>query len=87
MIIEKRKQTVRKWDRENMKTVCCRMRRYEAELFNEYCKSRNTTPAAVIKKYVTELIDQYCEEQDKIHNDNSDKNSTFSDTPQDDESV
>ena len=81
MITEKRKQTVRKWDRENMKTVCCRMRRYEAELFNEYWKSHNTTPAAVIKKYVTELIDKYCEKQDKIHNDNSDKTSTFSDTP------
>ncbi len=82
MNTDKRKQTIRKWDRENMKTVSCRMRRYEAELFNEYCKSRNTTPATVIKKYVTELIDQYCEEQNIIYNDNSDKNSTFSDTPQ-----
>lgn len=83
---EQYKASRRKWDRENMKTVSCRMRRDEAELFNEYCKSRNTTPAAVIKKYATELIDQYCKEQDKIHNNNSDKNSTFSDTPKDDES-
>ena len=81
MITESHKKANLKWDRENMKTFSCRLRTDDAEIFKDYCKSRNTTPGAVIKKYVTELIDQYCEEQDKIHNDNSDKNSTFSDTP------
>lgn len=81
MITEKQKQMIRKWDRENMKTFSCRLRTDDANIFKEYCKSHNTTPGAVIKKYVTELIDQYCEEQNKIHNDNSDKNSTFSDPP------
>ncbi len=86
MITESHKKANLKWDRENMKTFSCRLRTDDADLFKEYCKSHNTTPGAVIKKYVTELIDQYCEEQNKIHNDNSDKNSTFSDTPKDDES-
>ena len=86
MITESHRKANLKWDRENMKTFSCRLRTDDADLFKEYCKSHNTTPGAVIKKYVTELIDQYCEEQDKIHNDNSDKNSTFSDPPKDDES-
>ena len=85
MMTENRKRTIRKWDKENMKTFSCRLRTYDADIFKEYCKSHNTTPGAVIKKYVTELIDKYCEEQDKIHNDNSDKSSTFSDTPISDE--
>ena len=72
MITASHKKANLKWDRENMKSFSCRLRKEDADVFKEYCQSRNTTPGAVLKKYVTELIDQYCDELDMLHNDNSD---------------
>lgn len=58
-VSERQKQCTRAWDKENMRTLSCRMRTNEAELFKEYCASHDTTPGNVLKKYVFECIRQY----------------------------
>ena len=59
MVSESHKKGNLKWDRENMKSVSCRLRKDEAELFKEYCTANNTTPGAVLKNYIHELLDKY----------------------------
>lgn len=63
MVSEKQKQYARKWDKENMRSVSCRLRTEDAELFKEYCASRNTSPAAVLKTYIMGLLEKYSDEQ------------------------
>lgn len=59
MVSEKQKQYARKWDKENMRTLCCRVRTEESEDFKEWCSINNTTPGAYLKKIVTEQLDEY----------------------------
>lgn len=61
----------REWDRNNMKTFSCRMRRDYAEYFTAYCKAHNTSPNRVLKKCVLDCIRQYgaeLEEQERSGN-------------------
>ena len=58
-VSEKQKQFARMWDKENMRTVSCRMRTEEAEDFRKYCESKNSTPGAELKKYVFDCIEHY----------------------------
>ncbi|MCR5807370.1 MAG: hypothetical protein K6G68_10120 [Oscillospiraceae bacterium] len=51
-----------KWDRENMRSLTCRMRREEADTFKDWCAKRNTTPGRVLKEFVLEVIGE--EDQD-----------------------
>ena len=51
-----------KWDRENMRSLTCRMRREEADIFKDWCAKRNTTPGRVLKEFVLEVISE--EDQD-----------------------
>lgn len=67
MVSEKQKQYARKWDKENMRSVTCRLRREDAELFKEYCTAHNTTPAAILKKFVMERLDEYSAELKRLH--------------------
>ncbi|MCM1327962.1 MAG: hypothetical protein NC253_00840 [Ruminococcus sp.] len=59
---EKAKQSIRAWDRENMRTLSCRVRTYEAEVFKEYCAAHDTTAGELLKKYVGKCIYEYGEE-------------------------
>lgn len=59
MISESHKAGNRKWDKENMKTVSCRMRTEEADNFKKYCEMIHTTPAAYLKKKVREALVEY----------------------------
>lgn len=61
-VSEKQKQYARAWDRENMRTISCRLRTDDAEYFKEYCKAHKTNPAAVLKKHIFECLDKYSEE-------------------------
>lgn len=61
-ISEKQKQLARAWDRENMRTLSCRVRTDEAEIFKQYCAAHNTTAGNLIKKYVVNCIIEYGEE-------------------------
>lgn len=55
-----------KWDRENMRSLSCRVRTHEAEIFKQYCASRKTTPGKLLKQYVTNCIIEYGEELRKF---------------------
>lgn len=59
---EKSKQSIRAWDRENMRTLSCRVRTDEAEVFKQYCLAHETTAVEVLKKYVAKCIYEYGEE-------------------------
>lgn len=62
---ESRKLANRAWDKENMHTFSCRMRKHDAVLFLEYCDEHGTTPAAEIKKFINKTISAYCDEKEK----------------------
>lgn len=59
---EKSKQSIRAWDRENMRTLSCRVRTDEAEIFKQYCAAHETTAGELLKKYVAKCIYEYGEE-------------------------
>lgn len=65
MLSEKKKLSNRKWDKENMKTVSCRLRTEDADLFKKYCDDNNITPAQYLKRHIQEIIDKYYETSDK----------------------
>ncbi len=53
---------MRAWDRENMRTLSCRVRTDEAEVFKKYCADHGTTAGELLKKYVGKCIYEYDEE-------------------------
>ena len=59
---EKSKQSIRAWDRENMRTLSCRVRTDEAEVFKQYCTEHGTTAGELLKKYVGKCSYEYGEE-------------------------
>lgn len=59
MVSEKKKLSNRKWDKENMRSVSCRLRTEDAELFKQYCSENGTTPAQFLKKFIMETLDKY----------------------------
>ena len=59
MVSEKQKQYARKWDKENMRTLCCRVRTNEAEYFKKWCEMHNTTPCAYLKQVVYDCTEDY----------------------------
>lgn len=61
-VSEKQKQFAQAWDRENMRTLSCRVRTEEAEVFKQYCTEHGTTAGELLKKYVGKCIYEYGEE-------------------------
>ena len=59
---EKSMHSIRAWDRENMRTLSCRVRTDEAEVFKQYCTEHGTTAGELLKKYVGKCIYEYGEE-------------------------
>lgn len=55
-VSEKQKMHSKKWDKENMKVVSCKLRKEKVDLFRKYCNDRGTTPSAVIHACVDEYI-------------------------------
>lgn len=70
---EKSKQCIRAWDRENIRSLTCRVRTEEAELFKEYCAAHDTTVGEFLKKYVRKCICEYGEELRKAEEENEKK--------------
>ena len=54
-----KRRTAALWDKKNMHSFTCRVRTYEANLFNEYCILNNTTPYKVLKNCVLSCINEY----------------------------
>ena len=44
------------WDKENMRTISCRLRKEEAEKFRDYAGYLGTTPHALLSAYVKECL-------------------------------
>ena len=55
-----------KWDRENMRSLSCRVRTEQADIFKQYCADNNTTPGRIIKDYVLSLIDEYTKKDSSV---------------------
>ncbi|MEE0265113.1 MAG: hypothetical protein UD936_05750 [Acutalibacteraceae bacterium] len=56
---EKKKQSNAKWDKENMATLGCKVKKEEAETFKEYANSKGKTANGVLKEYVLKCNDEY----------------------------
>jgi hypothetical protein len=64
-VSEKRKASNQKWDLENMRSISCRLRKEDAELFKEYCAENHTTPGAYLKNHIHTVLDKYCKDKEK----------------------
>jgi len=53
---ESQKRASLKWDKENMTTLGCKIRREHAVAFKAYCKKHGKTSNTVLKDYVLECI-------------------------------
>ena len=45
------------WDRENMRTLSCRLRKEEAERFRKFAEYLGTTPHALLSEYVKRCLE------------------------------
>lgn len=55
-ISESRKNANRKWDKENMTQVACRLTKKKAALFKEACQKIGTVPNRVLLNAIDETI-------------------------------
>lgn len=54
-----------KWDKENMTTLGCKVKKTDAERFKIYCEAKGSTSNTELKKYVLQCIDEPpCSEND-----------------------
>lgn len=55
-VSESQKKASIKWDKENMATLGCKVKREQAEKFKEKCKTNGTTANEVLKECVLAYI-------------------------------
>ena len=55
---ESQKRASLKWDKENMTTLGCKVKKEQAEKFKSYCKNQGKTSTAVLREYVLDCIDE-----------------------------
>ncbi|MCM1316192.1 MAG: hypothetical protein NC205_03820 [Prevotella sp.] len=63
MITKSHREGNRKWDREHMATLGCKLRKYQAEQFKEYAKKQGTTTNALLKEYILTTLQQENEKE------------------------
>ena len=59
MVSEAQKKSSRRWDRIHMRSLSCRLRTEDADLFRQHCTENNTTPGTLLKQYVNSIIEEY----------------------------
>lgn len=74
-VSDKQKKFAREWDKENMRTVSCRLRTYQADDFKLYCTMQGTTPGAINKEFVLSCLDE--DFYKKLDDLNREKNDEF----------
>ena len=57
-VSEKKKASNAKWDRENMATLGCRVKKEEAAAFKAHCAREGKTSNTVLKQFVLETIER-----------------------------
>lgn len=55
-VSEKKKASNAKWDKENIRTVACRLKKDDAEAFKEYAEKQGKTVNTLIREYVLQCI-------------------------------
>ena len=50
------KKSRNKWDKDNMATLGCKVKKEQAERFKQYAENKGTTGNALLKQYVLECI-------------------------------
>ena len=58
-IAESRKRANAKWDKENMTTLGCKIKRDQASAFKSYCETQGSTSNTVLKDFVLECIGEH----------------------------
>ena len=53
---EAQKKASLKWDKENMSTIGCKVKKEHAEKFKAYCTEQGKTSNAVLREYVLDCI-------------------------------
>lgn len=61
---EAQKKASAKYQKENIASLACRVKKEQADKFKAYCKAQGTTSNAVLREYVLSCIDD--SEQDKV---------------------
>lgn len=57
-VSEKKKVSNAKWDRKNMTTLGCRVKKEEAAAFKEHCAHDGKTSNTVLKEFVLKTIER-----------------------------
>lgn len=57
-ISEAQKKSRDKWDKENMSTLGCKVKKEQAEKFKEYAKKIGVTSNTLLKDYVLKCINE-----------------------------
>ena len=60
-----KKKANAKWDKGNMTTLGCKVKKEEAAAFKEYASERGKTSNTVLKEYVLQCIDETIERDKK----------------------
>lgn len=55
---EAQKRATKKYQKENIASLACRVRKEQAEKFKTYCQSVGKTSNAVLREYVLECINE-----------------------------
>lgn len=59
MVSEKKKASNAKWDKENMTTLACRVKKEYAAKFRVACAAQGTTPNAVLKQAADDFMREH----------------------------
>ena len=54
-----------KWDKENMATLGCKVKKEEAATFKEYAQQQGKTSNTVLREYVQSCISEYIKDETK----------------------
>ena len=57
-VSEAQKRASNKYNKENMTTLGCKVKREQAAAFKEYCSERGKTSNTVLKEYVERCIEE-----------------------------
>lgn len=57
-VSEAKKKSNAKWDKTNMATLGCKVKKEQAEKFKRYASDNGTTANTMLKEYVLKCIDE-----------------------------
>lgn len=60
-VSDAKKRAIAKYQRENISSIACRVKKAEAEKFKDYCSSIGKTPNAVLREFVFQCIEENAE--------------------------